>query len=263
MLLTLDADIIKNIHSMKGGLGLYPGVEPGLRSRYGESQVLTSQEAADLLNLKHFMLLNYARRGLIPGKIIGNEWHFDRSELLAWVQDMGGVSGADLEVALRGARGFVQRMRLDSRFRQTVHSLSTRAELLLLAKQEGFLFTFSELQEALKVNPDAGLRKSRKVIIRRKCPRFPAYLEVFEVNGQPVTDTFILDFSNCGVRIGSLTPFDNPAVVDLAFALPGESEIIRIGGRVVWSKFVPEERQYHAGIEFFIPLDQLHREGKL
>lgn len=208
------------------------------------------------------MLLNYARRGLIPGKIVGNEWHFDESELLAWLQDMGG-RGADLEVALRGAKGFVQRMCRDSKFRQTVASLSTQPELIAFAKQEGFLFTSTELKEALKAKPDVGLGKGRKVIISRKCPRFPAFLEVFEVNGQPVTDTFILDFSNCGVRIGSLTPFANPAVVDLAFALPGESEIIRIGGRVVWSRFVSEESQYHAGIEFFIPLDQLHREGKI
>jgi len=223
---------------------------------------LTSQEAADLLGVKHFMLLNYARRGLIPGKIIGNEWRFNESELLAWLKKMV-ADGEDLEVALRGAKGFVQRLRLDNKFKQEVDSLSTQAELFAVAKREGFLFTLQELQEALKVQPDARLTESRKEIIPRKHPRYQAVLEVFQVNGRPSPSTFILDFSNSGVKITAPTPFDKSATIELAFTLPGESKMINISGRVVWSKLVPEENQYHAGIKFFTPIDQLHREGKI
>jgi predicted ribosomally synthesized peptide with nif11-like leader len=223
---------------------------------------LNSQEAADLLGIRHFILLNYARRRVIPGKIIGNEWHFEESELLAWLKYMGG-SGVDLEVALRGARGFVQRLRLDSKFRQEVESFSDEAELFAFARREGFLFTNKELSEALTVQPDARLSESRGGMIPRKHPRFQTDLEVFKVNGQPVTGTFILDFSNSGVKISAPTPFEKSATIYLTFTLPGESNMINIGGRVVWSKLVPEELQYHAGIEFFIPIDQLHREGKI
>lgn len=208
------------------------------------------------------MLLNYARRGIIPGKIIGNEWRFDETELLAWLQEMGG-SGADLEVALRGARGFVQRLRFDKQFRQKVDALATQEDLITFAKREGFLFTTLELREALKITPDVRLTSTRQDLIPRKCPRYPVVLEVSEVNGQPVSGIFILDFSNSGAKISAPTPFDNSATIDLAFTLPGESSLIRIGGRVVWSKLVPEEAQYHAGIEFFIPIDQLYREGKI
>jgi predicted ribosomally synthesized peptide with nif11-like leader len=219
---------------------------------------LNSQEAAELLGIRHFMLLNYAKRKIIPGKIIGNEWHFDKSELLAWLKDMG-VSVTNLEGALRGAKGLVQRMRFDSKFRQKVESFSTEAELLAFAKQEGFLFTFKELQEALKGKHDADGGE----IIPRKCSRYQTLLEIFEVNGHPVTDTYILDFSNSGVRIGSSTPLDNSATIVIAFTLPDKNEILRIGGRVVWSRFEPVERQYQTGIEFFIPIDRLHREGKI
>jgi predicted ribosomally synthesized peptide with nif11-like leader len=224
----------------------------------GSRKVLNSQEAAELLGLKHFMLLNYARRRIIPGKIIGNEWRFEKSELLAWLKDMG-VSLEQLEVAIQGARGFVQRLRFDSQFRQTVEALSTQDELLTFAKQEGFLFTPKELQEALKGESDA----DREEIIPRKSPRYQAVLEISEVNGNPVTDTYILDFSNSGARIGSATPLDYSETIVIAFTLPGEREILRLGGRVVWSRFDSLERRYHTGVEFSIPIDQLYRQGKI
>ena len=223
---------------------------------------LNSQEAGDLLGVKHFTLLTYARRGVIPGKIIGNEWRFDKSELLAWLNDVG-ARGADLEIALAGAMGFIQRMRLDSKFRQKVESLSTQAELIAFAKREGFIFTSEELKDALKVKPDTGLTEVRGEIVPRKYKRYQAVMEIFEVNGQSVTDTFILDFSNSGAKIRSLTPIDNSATIYIAFTLPGESKIFHISGRVVWSRFEPEEGHYHTGVEFFIPIDQLYREGKI
>lgn len=208
------------------------------------------------------MLLSYARRRVIPGKIIGNEWRFDKSELLAWLKEMI-AEGEDLEIALRGARGFLQRLRLDSTFKQKVDSLATEAELFAFAKREGFIFTYKELKEALKFQPDAGLTESRGEIIPRKHPRFQAALEVFQVNGQPVTDIVILDLSNSGAKISAPTPFDQSADIYLTFTLPGESQMINLAGRVVWSKLVPEEARYHAGIEFFTPIDRLHREGKI
>ena len=41
-------------------------------------EVLNSEEAADLLGVKPFTIRTYAKRGVIPGKKLGNECaHFD------------------------------------------------------------------------------------------------------------------------------------------------------------------------------------------
>jgi predicted ribosomally synthesized peptide with nif11-like leader len=224
--------------------------------------VLTCEGAADLLGVKPFTIRTYARRGVIPGKKIGDEWLFVKDDLLAWLRDMK-VGGVDLETALTGARGFIQRLQGDSQFKRKVESLSTHADLMAFARQEGFAFTFQELKEALKGGPDEGLAKNRDSKIPRRAQRYQVYLKVSELNGQPVTDTMILDINAWGARVGSFNPFDTMGNFEITFTPPGEEQNIRLSGEVVWSRLMPSESRYHAGVEFSQPIDQLHREGKI
>ncbi|MEJ2672991.1 MAG: Nif11-like leader peptide family RiPP precursor [Deltaproteobacteria bacterium] len=223
---------------------------------------MNCKEAADLLGVKPFTIRTYARRGVIPGKKLGNEWRFIKDDLLAWLRNMAG-DVANLENALTGAKGFVQRLRIDSRFKQKAESLSTHAELMAFARQEGFAFTSEELKEALKVGTDDGLAKNLKIKIPRRAQRYQVYLKISEVNGQPVTDTMILDINAWGARIGSLTPFDSLGAIEITFTPPGETKNVQIAGKVVWSRLMPTDSQYHSGVEFSKPIDQLHREGKI
>jgi predicted ribosomally synthesized peptide with nif11-like leader len=225
-------------------------------------EVLNCKEAADLLRVKPFTIRTYASQGVIPGKKLGNEWRFVKDDLLAWLKGLR-VDVANLETALKGAKGFLQRLRSDRQFKEKVESLSSHEELMAFARQEGFAFTFQELKEVLNVKPDDVLANDREIKILRRAKRYQVYLKVSELNGQPVTDTAILDFSVWGARIGSLGPLDTNGTIEITLASPGESRNVHISGHVVWSKLIPVESQYHSGIEFSNPLDQLHREGKI
>jgi predicted ribosomally synthesized peptide with nif11-like leader len=224
--------------------------------------VLTCKEAADLLGIKPFTICTHARRGVIPGKKIGDEWLFVRDDLVAWLRGMK-VGGIDLETALTGASGFIRRLQGDSQFKRKVESLSTHADLMAFARQEGFAFTFQELKEALKGGPDEGLAKNRESKIPRRAQRYQVYLKVSELNGQPVIDTMILDINAWGAKIGSFSPLDALGTVEITFAPPGETQKVHISGEVVWSRLMPAESQYHSGVEFSKPIDQLHREGEI
>jgi predicted ribosomally synthesized peptide with nif11-like leader len=217
-------------------------------------EVLNSEEAAQLLGVKPFTIRTYARRGLIPGKKLGNEWRFVRDDLLDWLKDMG-VEVANLERALSGAKGFVQRLSRDSKFKQQVESVSTHEDFIALERQEGFIFTIEELKEALKPEPDQDMTNVRKAKILRRGERFQVYLSVSELNGQPVSDTMILDINAWGARIGTFKPFDTSGPIKVTFTPPGESKRVNIAGQVVWSRLVPEDSQYHIGIEFLERLD--------
>lgn len=227
--------------------------------RYGE--VLNSQEAADLLGVKAVTIRTYARQGIIPGKKLGNGWRFDKDDLLYWLRNM---EGADLKIEPSGARDFLQRTREDSEFRQKVEALSTDAERMAFVRQEGFEFTLLELEEAVKAElGEEDLAEEARPQVPRKAQRYQVYLKVSELNGEPVTDTMVLDINAWGARIGSFSPFDALGTIEITFTPPGECHNVHITGQVVWSRLIPAVRQYHAGVEFSKPIDQLHREGKL
>jgi predicted ribosomally synthesized peptide with nif11-like leader len=223
--------------------------------------VLTCEEAANLLGIKPFSVRTYARRGVIPGKKIGDEWFFVKDDLLAWLKGMK-VRGIDLESALIGAKGFIQRLQSDSQFKQKVESLSTNTELMSFARQEGYAFTLQELEDVLRAEPEENSVVNRAKVIRR-AQRYQVYLKVSELNGQPVTDTMILDISAWGARIGSLQPFDAPGTIEITFTPPGETQNVHISGKVIWSRLLPAESQYQSGVEFSKSLDQLHREEEI
>jgi predicted ribosomally synthesized peptide with nif11-like leader len=225
-------------------------------------EVLNSEEAADLLGVKPFTIRTYAKQGVIPGKKLGNEWRFVKKDLLAW---LGGTKteGGELETTPSGAKAFLERLREDSDFQQKIESLSTDAERMAFVQKEGFVFTLQELEQAIKAELDEDLEEGQESKVIRRAQRYQVYLKVSELNGQPVTDTMILDINAWGARVGSFKPFDTMGNIEITFTPPGETQNVRISGEVVWSRLMPAESKYQAGIEFSEPIDQLHREGKI
>jgi len=60
-----------------------------------EPEVLTADEAADLLRVSTKTILALAREGTLPGEKVGRAWRFVRSDLLAYVRGQHpGKSGA-------------------------------------------------------------------------------------------------------------------------------------------------------------------------
>ena len=51
-----------------------------------EPEVLTADEAADLLRVSTKTILALARDGTLPGEKVGRAWRFVRADLLAYVR---------------------------------------------------------------------------------------------------------------------------------------------------------------------------------
>ena len=65
---------------------------------HGSHDVLTLEEAAELLRVSPDELLHGARNGEVPGRRIGAQWRFSRSGLMAWLA--GSPGSAPDSVAL-------------------------------------------------------------------------------------------------------------------------------------------------------------------
>jgi excisionase family DNA binding protein len=53
------------------------------------TEVLTTNEAAELLSIHPKTLLRQAREGLIPAARVGGRWRFSRRQLLTWLEEGG------------------------------------------------------------------------------------------------------------------------------------------------------------------------------
>lgn len=53
-----------------------------------EKEVLTVEEAAELLRFAPYTIREKARDGQIPGRKIGGEWRFSRRRLLEWLEEV-------------------------------------------------------------------------------------------------------------------------------------------------------------------------------
>jgi excisionase family DNA binding protein len=63
-----------------------PNIAVGHHSfRPREPEVLTPEEAADLLQVDLQLVLDLARSGELPGRELGGHWRFSRSGLLEWL----------------------------------------------------------------------------------------------------------------------------------------------------------------------------------
>ncbi len=68
-----------------------------------EPEVLTSEEAAELLQVDAEVVLDLARAGVLPGRELGGQWRFARVALLRWLGEGG--SGAPATSASEPAAG--------------------------------------------------------------------------------------------------------------------------------------------------------------
>ncbi len=102
--------------------------------------------------------------------------------------------------------------------------------------------------------------------VSRQAERYPTKLAVTNINGKPVTDTFLLDISALGAKLESpnfLTPHYPVKVVVL---LPETQTETNLAGSVKWMRpLLTTPGRYLMGIEFhqrFWYIDQLGRTGK-
>jgi len=51
-------------------------------------EVLTTEEAAELLRVSTKTVLNLAQKGVLPGEKVGRAWRFLRSDLLEYVRGL-------------------------------------------------------------------------------------------------------------------------------------------------------------------------------
>ena len=58
-----------------------------------DDEVLSAEQAAALLKVGRKTLLRLARDGSVPGRKVGREWRFSRSELLRYVARRPGPEG--------------------------------------------------------------------------------------------------------------------------------------------------------------------------
>jgi len=81
-------------------------------------EVLTPEEAAEFLQLSKYTVKDYARKGKIPAKKVGNVWRFSRQALLDW------LNSSDLrEYTSREIQEFLAADRLDAKTADKVSRL--------------------------------------------------------------------------------------------------------------------------------------------
>ncbi len=90
------------------------------RPRLTRDDVAAAREVSDLLGIPLSTVLEYARRGVIPGHKLGRRWIFLRDEIEAAVREAPGLAQAPTEFAPRG-RSTAARKRPE-RYPETVPS---------------------------------------------------------------------------------------------------------------------------------------------
>ena len=103
--------------------------------------------------------------------------------------------------------------------------------------------------------------------VPRQVQRYPAKLVVTNLNGQPVTDTFLLDISALGAKLESSTPLSLRYPVEVIVLFPGTRTETTFAGLVMWMRpLVASPGRYQMGLKFhqrFWDIDQLGRAGKI
>lgn len=80
----LVSDLLSD-HLVVGRADVVPSSEMPLSSEASPGEVLTLDEAAELLRVPAEAVRERAARGELPGRRFGEEWRFARSALLAWL----------------------------------------------------------------------------------------------------------------------------------------------------------------------------------
>jgi hypothetical protein len=166
---------------------------------------------------------------------------------------------------MKDALRFFLQIKEDRRFSKRAKACATEKERLAFLQDEGFEFAPEELADMMKIWPAGkGPEPAQEGKDRRKTERFGAFMEIREINGQPVSDTIVLDISAWGAKIESVIPFCTDSNVEFSFSLPGEKidEKIKLSGKVVWSGQMPLAKRYKVGLQFYQSIEQLKYDGK-
>jgi hypothetical protein len=103
--------------------------------------------------------------------------------------------------------------------------------------------------------------------VQRRSQRYAVNLEVKQINGQPVSETYLLDISSMGARLESSVGLAPMRQVEFTFFLPGGETETRLVGSVVWMRPVlGKPGRFQMGLKFFSTfwgIDQMGRSGKL
>jgi PilZ domain len=99
---------------------------------------------------------------------------------------------------------------------------------------------------------------------RRRARRYLINTELLEVNGNPGKDSKVIDLGMNGARLE--LPFSLPFMSQLVlkFSLQQSTKIVRVVGRVIWSKMTWQRGRYEVGVQFYQnywEIDQLLRLG--
>ena len=100
---------------------------------------------------------------------------------------------------------------------------------------------------------------------QRQVQRFPVRLALHELNGQPASDSYLVDISSLGARLESPVYLRPHTPVDLVVRFPWMENNTRLAGQIKWIKQVNGDR-FTMGLRFyqtFWELDMLARQGKL
>lgn len=165
---------------------------------------------------------------------------------------------------MRDAFEFLRLIQEDPQFLKIAQTCATDRERMAFLRKEGFGFTPEEFEAAIRTWPSSrGMEQAEEVKERRQADRYDVFLEVTEVNHQPVSDAIMLDISAWGAKIESLIPLNAESDVSFSFSLPGgkEEEKIQLAGKVVWSGQIPVSKRYQVGLQFYKSIQKLQSEG--
>ena len=84
------------------------GVRSGGRMSITREDILTVKDAAQLLGVSTYTIMEYARRGVLPGRKLGRSWRFIRTELEDAIQQLtacGNRPGRLIQAAPRPGTG--------------------------------------------------------------------------------------------------------------------------------------------------------------
>lgn len=69
---------------------------------------------------------------------------------------------------------------------------------------------------------------------RRRSQRISVFLEVKEIDRQPLDDSYVLNFSETGAKIESPNKYSPGEQIELIFYLPDKVTVVSRKGQVVW-----------------------------
>jgi hypothetical protein len=103
--------------------------------------------------------------------------------------------------------------------------------------------------------------------VDRKVLRYPVRLSLQEINGQPVSDSYLVDISSLGAQLETPLAAALNTPVEFVVRFPWSAMETRLFGLLKWIKpLIGKPGRFRLGMRFhnsFWELDTLARQGKL